>query len=166
MTVESIAEIDAIRRTLRYEPGTGRLIRLKRCGAYRAGTVAGTRHCHGYVQVSFRGRFYLAHRLAWVLTYGEWPAMEIDHINGDKQDNRLANLRLVTRAMNQQNHRRARKDNHSCGLLGASNTKSGRWQSKIQLNGKTIYLGTFDTAELAHQAYVDAKRRIHAGGTL
>jgi hypothetical protein len=107
------------------------------------------------------GRIYLAHRLAWMYVYGRWPAkgLDIDHINGNRQDNRIANLREVTRGQNMQNQRRA-SSRSTTGLLGVLR-KSRRFAAHITADGRTHCLGTFDTPEEAHRVYMDAKSRLH-----
>lgn len=137
--------------------------RVAHRGTAKAGAVAGSPGA-GYVCIRIDGRRYLAHRLAWLYVHGGWPDTQVDHINGDPTDNRLANLRMATPAQNQQNQRRARADN-KCGLLGVSLCR-GRWQAEIRLNGKGIYLGRFDTPKQAHDAYLAAKARLHPFQTL
>ena len=97
--------------------------------------------------------------------HGEWPADEVDHINGDSTDNRLCNLRSVSREVNQENIRRAKR-NSKTGLLGVMHTRGGKYRSAIRVRGVFHHLGHFDTAEQAHAAYVEAKRRLHEGCTL
>jgi hypothetical protein len=117
-------------------------------GAYRGINVAGER--------------WLEHRLAWLWVHGVWPT-EIDHINQDGLDNRLANLREVSRQTNSQNQRFGRNG----GLIGTSFYKrTGRWRADIRVDGKRISLGYFDTAEEAHEMYVKAKRIHHGGCTI
>jgi hypothetical protein len=95
---------------------------------------------------------------------GEWPQHEIDHMNGVPSCNGWVNLREATRRVNMQNQRRPCTTN-GCGLLGAH--KNGkRFSSSINVNGKLMYLGTFDTPKEAHEAYVTAKRKYHEGNTL
>lgn len=106
----------------------------------------------------------MAHRLAWQYATGDVPAADIDHINGVKNDNRLANLRPATRAQNMQNQRRARSDN-ATGILGVGCVR-GRWKSQIQSDGIRMHLGTFDTAEHARSAYLDAKAARHPFQTI
>jgi len=93
--------------------------------------------------------------------HGEWPAngMQVDHINGAKDDNRISNLRVVTHSQNLHNQRRAQSGS-STGFLGVRRDK-GKYQSMIQADGSRKYLGRFDTAEEAHAAYVSAKRKLH-----
>jgi hypothetical protein len=133
-----------------------------------AGEVAGSvRPNSGYVRIGIDGRQYFAHRLAWLYTYGAWPTSEIDHRNGVRSDNRLANLRDVSRRVNQQNAL-SPKHGTASGLLGVfrARSKSERWGARIGVNGKEQHLGTFKTPEAAHAAYIEAKRRLHAGCTL
>jgi hypothetical protein len=136
---------------LTYEPDTG-LIRWKvRRGPRKAGQVTGCPDTCGYLQIGVNGMLHLAHRVAWYLHYGNWPSREIDHINGDPRDNRIANLRLATRAQNQMNAG-LRSDNTS-GIRGVAQTENGKWRAKINVGGHHLHLGTFDTKELAHRAY-------------
>jgi hypothetical protein len=129
------------------------------------GDAAGGRGGGGYWQISVDAKLHLAHRLAWLHFYGEGPRHQIDHINGDKLDNRIANLRDVPHQINQQNRRRVLSTNKSSGLIGAHRHRS-RWQSRIRTCGRYVFLGVFDTPEAAHAAYVEAKRRLHPGCTL
>jgi hypothetical protein len=97
---------------------------------------------------------------------GLWPQNDIDHRDGDKKNNRFSNLRDVTTQVNIQNQRRATKANKS-GLLGAAfNRRLGKYVSGIGVAGRTVYLGVFETAIEAHEAYLKAKRQLHEGNTL
>lgn len=131
-----------------------------------AGKIAGRTDSKGYLQISVNNRQYLAHRLVWLVIYGEWPKKNIDHVNGDKKDNRVENLREVTQAVNAQNLRAARSDNIA-GRLGVSLYKrTGKFVARIMLNGKSICIGVFDSSDAAHEAYIRAKRSIHEGCTI
>lgn len=151
---------DQLKELFGYDPETGIFTnRIKRREAL-VGKVAGHKDGNGYLVISIYGDRYKAHRLAWMYVYGGFPPNLIDHINGNKTDNRIANLRLADRSGNGQNMRKP-KSNSPSGLIGAFRFKNDRWRSQIRANGKTIALGCFDTAEEAHQAYLKAKRELH-----
>lgn len=155
---------DRARELLAYEPETG-LLRWKvdRRGHSRAGDIAGT-EIHGYIVVGLDCRAYPAHRLAWLIANGAWPCQDIDHIDGDRKNNRLANLRDVSRVVNLQNRRGAGPRSTS-GLLGVKRNHKN-WSAAITVNGITKHLGTFKTPAEAHQSYLAAKRQLHEGNTL
>lgn len=147
---------------LSYEPETGVFRWMRDAGSIKAGSVAGGKSDHGYRRLCLQKKFYAEHRLAWLAVHGVWPSHEIDHINGVRDDNRIVNLRDVPRVVNLQNIR-TRKDN-SVGLAGVRRDKvSGNFRAQIRHNGITIQLGSFTTAEGAHAAYVEAKRKMHIG---
>lgn len=153
---------------LRYDPCTGMFTwAVNRRGGAKAGDVAGTTKAGGYVQINVLGRLHYAHRLAWLFSSGSWPVGHIDHIDGNPANNAIANLRDVSAELNQQNQRRAHRSNRSSGMQGVSfDARTGRWLAKISLKNRTKNLGRHDTPELAHQAYVAAKRAMHEGNTL
>ena len=127
------------------------------------GAIAGSKTKDGYCQIKLGFKCYRAHRLAWLYVYGDWPEDEIDHINGDPMDNRIDNLRLVDRSGNAQNQHHAQRDNKSCGLLGVTwNKQHNKWQSKIQANKVLYHVGLFNSAEEAHTAYIEKKRKLHS----
>jgi len=157
---------EELKELLEYDSDTG-IIRwkLNRSRA-KAGSIAGCIDKYGYICIGINGKAYKAHRLAWILHYGVWPEHQIDHINMDKSDNRLVNLRDVTCAINKQNIKFAKKGSKS-GMLGSHWDKShNKYKARIKLNGKTKNLGYFDTAEEAHKASVDAKRIYHIACTI
>ncbi len=156
---------DRLRHLLAYDAETGLFTRrisvVGRNG--RAGAIAGTPH-KGYVQIQIDRRPYKAHRLAWLYMTGEWPAAEVDHRNTVKSDNRWDNLREADRTLNAENQRRAHRDSQSSVLGVTKNHK--RWMANITINGRQQYLGTFDTPQIAGEAYLAAKRQHHVGCTL
>lgn len=150
---------------IHYDPETGVFTRLVKTSAFaRVGVTRGNPRGDGYRGLSVGGREYYLHRLAWFYVHGEWPRHVIDHVNGDRADNRLCNLRDVSQAANLQNIRKA-KSCSSTGLLGATRWR-GKFRSDIRVDGRKRHLGVFDTAEAAHQAYVAAKRMYHPASTL
>lgn len=149
---------------LDYDPLTGIFTWRVDRGTVKAGTRAGYVNKRGYRVINIGGRLALAHRLAVFHMTGEWPAHDVDHRFGQRDDNRWSELREMTRAGNMENLRRAHRDNKS-GLLGVSPC-NGRWAAHIRINGKNRYLGTHDTPELAHAVYLAAKRDHHSGNTL
>ena len=150
-----MGDIDTFRSVLAYDPSTGKFTWLVKSSTHvEAGRIAGGIDGNGYILIKFQERAYKAHRLAWLFTHGGWPEGEIDHINGDRTDNRLANLRVVTREQNQANAKR-RRDNRS-GFKGVRLYKPGRWQARIVSGGRMKSLGYFDTPEAASAAYAQA----------
>lgn len=162
-----ILTAERLREVLHYDPETGVFIRKVRLAQRhqvgdRADFVVRGGGLKGYYRVSLFSERHLAHRLAWLYVYGEWPRHEIDHMNGDRGDNRICNLRDVTGAVNVQNMRVPRKRNLS-GYLGVY-ASQGKWVARIQINRKTIHIGCFDDPEKAHHAYLKVKREIHRDG--
>ena len=144
-----------------YDPETGELRnRVDRGYQAKAGTLAGCRKGEGYFYVKVRGKEYLIHRVAWLLTHGVWPAAQIDHVNGVRDDNRRANLREATKSENLCN--RGSQVNNSTGFKGVSWDKNSRkYRAQIMVRRKQIYLGLFDTPEEAHAAYQSAVYDFH-----
>lgn len=149
---------------LHYCPDTGVFTRkVSLSNSVKVGDVAGCANKKGYICISVDGKQYLAHRLAWLITYGDWPNGSIDHINRVKTDNRLANLRIVTPSENNQNKAEGMANNTS-GLLRVSwMSRARKWRAQIQVDGRVTYLGLYADRNAAHEAYVTAKRKLHAG---
>jgi hypothetical protein len=153
-----------LRELVEYDPATGHLLRKKAHRGNAAGRSIGYLSHEGYLQAQLDGRKYQQHRLVWLYITGEWPRGEIDHINCVRDDNRISNLRDVEKCINAQNRRSAQK-NSATGALGV--TKNGnRFAARIIIAGRYRHLGMYGSVELAHAAYVAAKREIHPGGTL
>ena len=152
------------RARLKYDASSGYMTWTTHKRRTMLGTQAKSLDAAGYVQVCIKGKQFKGHRLAWLIYHGEWPAGDIDHINGIRTDNRIENLRVVTNAINCQNKRKALPSSKT-GILGV--VKVGeRFHSSIYTNRKKTFLGSFDSAEQAHAAYIAAKRQLHVGCTL
>lgn len=171
-----LPSIALVRSLLAYDPTTGIITWTgpkSNNNLRRAGDVQGTLGTTtGYLHVRLGERYFgkrnlYCHRVAWALYYGEWPANYIDHINGDKTDNRIDNLRSATKRENKYNSR-VRADSR-IGLKGVSYVPKGRngsakskpYRAQIVANGQRYRLGDFKTAEEAHAAYCAAAARLH-----
>lgn len=152
---------DALKNALHYDPETGVFVWRQRFGKRGVpGKKAGTVDFCGYVVITMNGKRHKAHRLVWLYTHGEWPPAVMDHINGVRTDNRLANLRLTDWAGNQQN--RGRQRNNKSGFTGVSwDRAAGKWRAGIRAAGRSMNLGGFDAPEAAAAAYRAAKQRLH-----
>lgn len=154
---------------LQYEKEIGRfrwIARPFRNSRRRAGEFAGHISRYGYRLISQSGVAYQEHRLVWFVHHGYYPDLEIDHIDGDKLNNKICNLREVTRIVNQQN-RHSAQSNNKTKLLGTSfHAKVGKYRAVIEVDGKHKHLGYFDTAEEAHSVYIETKRKFHVGCTI
>lgn len=169
---------ERLRELLHYDPETGKFTwrarpisefaDLRGCCSWNgryAGKPAGSISKHiGYVQL-LKG---FAHRFAWVYVHGTWPVGEIDHINGERADNRLKNLRDVPPNINKQNIRRAEAKRSSLaqGVSHRPDNPSKPFTASVQLGGTKNHLGYFATEAEAHAAYLAEKRRIHEGCTI
>jgi hypothetical protein len=167
---KSIPPIAALRGLFLYEPETGRFIRRMGPEGIPVGGDVCRTLTSGYRMLYVCGASYGAHILAWAITHGAAPTGYIDHINGQPGDNRLANLRDVSAQVNSHNRQKAHRNNKSTGLLGVTMRKQRgvcgpRFQARITVKGHPgIYLGTFKTAAEAHEAYLEAKRKLHPVG--
>jgi hypothetical protein len=132
----------------------GELIYKKCRGRQPAGSIAGTKHHTGYYQISVDKKIYLKHRLVYQYHYGDLEQeQQIDHIDRNKSNNRIENLRAVDQTQNNYNTRT--RKNNELGVRGVSTkAKSGKYYSRITHKGKIEYLGIYDTIEEAQQAYV------------
>jgi hypothetical protein len=147
---------------LRYDADTGLLYwtvhiyRIK-----KPGDLAGHMNKRGYIEIRYNRTTYQAHRLAWYLHTGEDPGeLQVEHIDTNRTNNRITNLRLATAQDNAQNQSK-RKDTTSLYKGVSYYKKSNKWQSQIRANGESIYLGYFDTEIEAHAAYCKAAVELH-----
>jgi hypothetical protein len=146
---------DELKQLVSYDPETGVFIWK------RNGNVAGYPKTNGYWQVRINNKYYLMHRLAWLYVHGEFPA-QIDHINRIRNDNRLCNLREVTRCQNQQN--RSLQSNNTSGMAGVVYSKKyNSWRARIKANNKYYHLGSFKSFDEAVVARINAQTELHKG---
>jgi hypothetical protein len=151
-----------LRECLTYDPDTGVFTWLHRplshfsdiraqsiTNTLFAGKAAGTKE-DKHIQIGIFGRRYPAHVLAWFYSYGEWPTLNIDHINNIPTDNRLKNLRLATVQENSYNSKR-RKDNRTG--YKCVKKRGNKFTLRVTINGRRVWKGTYDTPEEAHEVY-------------
>lgn len=144
-----------------YDPKTGWFTRKhsKQC-PWTVGQRTGSIAPKGYRLLYINGCYYMEHRIAWLVVHGEIPfGMTVDHINGIKGDNRIANLRLATDCQN--SCYRPRKSDNMSGYKGVYQRENGKYRAAITVNKKRKSLGTFSTKEEAYAAYCEAARRLH-----
>lgn len=160
MHEKKFLSVEQARTAYSYDPDTGALTRRIDSRRANAGTIVKTLNSNGYLVTRCYGQQFRAHRLAWAIYYGEWPDHDIDHVNGDRADNRIANLRKCTHGQNMRN----------CGNRGNSihsrhkgvGFHKGRWRARIRPgDGTRLDLGYFDTEEEAAAAYAEAAKKFH-----
>ena len=146
-----VVDIAAARRTFRYDAETGL---LTRCGA-----PTGSVTKYGYLRVKLGATNLMAHRVAWALHFSEEPPVLLDHINGEKLDNRIENLRPASRGENARNRKRHR--NSSTGVKGVYPSGASGYRAAIRVDGVLLQLGTFRDKEAARLAYAKAAKLHH-----
>jgi hypothetical protein len=151
---------ERLRALLSYDPDTGIFTWIKSRRGHRAGRVAGSRMLIGYRAIGIDGVKYYAHRLAVLHQTGRWHEAQVDHINGDRVDNRWCNLRGATNSQNAANT--PPRSNNTLGLKGVSRNGKG-WRARIVQSGREIHLGTFASPEEASAAYAGAAAELHGG---
>ena len=152
---------DRLKSLFSYDADTGHFTRIKASGPRGdVGKFAGWIGGSGRVYIKIDGKSYQAHRLAWLYTYGQFPATDIDHKNLNPQDNRLSNLRIATRSQNQAN--REKLTTNKCGFKGVNFHKaSNKFVAQISFQGKKLYLGGYDTPEQASLIYQQNAANLH-----
>ena len=149
-----------VEKLLSYDPASGSFFHRVGHRDVKPGDIAGCLGRQGYIHLKIKGKRYFAHRVAWLLTYGHWPVGDTDHINQNKSDNRIENLREATRSQNKMNHP-ARRDSltHCRGIT--PRPQHGNYQVRIQVNGKRLHIGVFKQLADAARAYDEAAKRYH-----
>lgn len=160
MTKKKMPRIKDLRAMLAYDAATGALAwRVDRSNAIKAGSKAGSATRDRYMSVLVDGRRHYAHRIAWALHYGRWPKGQIDHINGDRSDNRLINLRDVTPTENARNRAASKLASpHGSGIK--FHPRTGLWRASIGDGGRCVELGAFKELRTAKAARRAAEMRL------
>lgn len=142
--------LNELKELVDYDSQTGLFTRKKRTSnRIKEGQTITSKDAKGYICFRLNNKMHKAHRLAWLYVYGKHPLGEIDHINGVSYDNRICNLRDVTRSVNQHNRKKAK-----------GYSKDGnKWKAQIRINKQLIHLGNHSTEKEAHEAYLLAKEK-------
>jgi hypothetical protein len=127
-------------------------------GTAKAGSIAGRCLPSGYRQIRVSGHQYLAHRLAWFYVNGCWPKSELDHRDGDRDNNRINNLREANASLNGAN--KGIPANNTSGAKGVRKRANNRWRASLEHHGKFISLGTYGSMEEASAAYFEGAQKI------
>ena len=158
--------VDRLRELLTYQPETGILVWRVKYGNVDAGSVAGTLSSTGYLTVGIDGEKFRAHRVAWALWTGKWPVQTIDHMDGNRANNRAENLRCVSQSVNMQNIRKPTSRNTS-GYLGVYwSERRGGWMAALSVDKKKKRWGPYSTSDRAYEQYLRKKRQLHDGCTI
>jgi hypothetical protein len=146
---------DRMRSAVSYNPNTGVFVRLHERMNRSIGKPTGSLTALGYIIIGIYGGKYYAHRLAWFWVHGEWPESLVDHIDGNKTNNKIINLRLATHGQNLSNSKVSIKN--TSGFKGVVfQPESGNWIAKIKVNYDGYHLGSFKTKIEAAMAYDEA----------
>lgn len=140
---------EQLKKLLHYDPETGIFTRKTAFGnRLKIGEETGCLNSAGYIQVHVAGKKYYAHRLAWLYMTGAWPKNHIDHDNHKRSDNRWINLCDVTQQENNKNISLRKRNVSGCAGV-TPNKEKNKWECKISLNGKSVFLGYFKSLDLA-----------------
>ena len=155
-----------VRSILDYDPETGIFVwkdrtELTPCNRARiVGKVAGCVSNRGYIQIKINLVAYQAHRLAWLIVFGKWPDKELDHINTNRVDNRIVNLREA--GDDNQAHNQTKRKTNTSGHKGVTWCKKlKKWNAQISVNYKKMNLGYYDNILDAAKAYENAAKELH-----
>lgn len=160
MTKHILTQLE-LKQLLNYDPATGIFTWKNNLpNGILSGTIAGCDDGYGYIVLTIKGRVYRAHRLAFLYMEGLFPSELVDHKNNNRSDNRFSNLRKATHSQNGINKNIMK--NNTSGFKGVSFCKSSnKWRARCNANGKRNFLGYYDTAELANNAYINYSKENH-----
>jgi len=148
---------ERLQKLYTYDPDTGLLMSRKH------NRIVGYEH-NGYLVVDLEKKHIKIHRIVWMMVYGRWPKPMIDHINGNRKDNKLFNLREVTAKQNLENRSTSvtKSGLPRSGFKGVHwNRFTNKWVASIGHQKKNIYLGSFDDPEKGYAAYIEAAKKYH-----
>lgn len=151
---------ERVREVLDYDLETGVFTWAKGGHGIFFGSIAGTKKNTGYICIKIDGKMYRAHRLAWLYVHGAFPDGDIDHVSRVRDDNRISNLRVASKAENAQN--RSKNRNNKSGVAGVYWHKlSKKWAAQIKVNRISIHLGSYKDIDEAKAARSEAKAKYH-----
>ena len=146
-----------------FKDGNGRYTKERNCKCWNtkyAGKRAGHKNHLGRIEIGIDNLKFLSNVLAWFYVYGDWPTVDVDHIDMNKSNDSINNLRLATRSQNMSN--RTKQINNTTGYKGVCFDKArNKYYARIKANDKELFLGRFETAEEAHNAYFKAAKELH-----
>jgi len=149
-----------LKSILSYNQDSGEFVWKIRKGRITEGSRAGGSDNKNHRKINIDGTKYWEHKLAWLYVTGHYPISDLDHINGNGEDNRFCNLRLATHAQNMQNMKIPK--HNTSGHVGVFFEKfTQKWRAQIDVNGKSLRLGRFKTIEEAIAVREEAKRNLH-----
>ena len=155
------SDIERIRERIAYNKSTGLFMYLKPSNSATKGWWGGSISLQGYCRLYFEGRIIQAHSIAWLLTYGIIPkGLEVDHIDGDKTNNKIDNLRLATRSQNLYNRPNSRGNTSICKGVSL-HKKTGLWRVRLNVNKKELSFGYYKDYELAELVAQEATAKYH-----
>jgi len=158
MPKHSNLSAEELRSVVYYDRTTGAFTWIKSNNQKRGLPQAGNLTPNNYMRIRVCKRSYMAHRLAWLYVYGEWPKDRVDHIDGNRSNNRIENLREATDWQNAAN-KKVKSDNR-LGIKGVELHECGKFRARIFIDGKHKHLGLFETAEMAADAYIHAAHEL------
>lgn len=158
-------KLERLYELLEYDDRTGIFLwRLDRAAHVHAGDIAGRVAVDGYRQIKIDQAYYRAHRLAWLYVNGTWPSSDLDHKDGNRDNNSITNLRLATKTQNQANRKRSisNKSGYKGVVFRSENARRLKpWRAIIGHCGRSITIGHFGTAKEAHAAYDKKSRQLY-----
>jgi hypothetical protein len=156
---ESDLSLSLVLEMLEYQPETGALLQRKARPKVKVGSLAGVVTPYGYRYIQLQGRKYAAHRLIWYIEHGSFPPHDIDHIDGNKLNNKITNLREATRKQNCEN--KGAQKNNKLGIRGVSyNQRLRKYVAQIQHNGINQYIGLYTDPQEASKAYEEVAKSL------